>query len=344
MSKIVRSLYIARQPEPGPLLADTYELRETPWPELADGEILVRTIYLSVDAGSRGMLDDRGPYVFKLHPGDAAVGSGTVGEVVESRNSAFPPGTFISTRLAAWSSHLKLDPASAAAGVSIADPALAPLDAYAGVLGLTGFTAYTGVFLNLPLNAGETAVISAAAGAVGAIAGQFAKIRGARVIGIAGGAEKCDYVRSLGFDDCIDYRADLEGGLQRACPDGIDFYFENVGGRIQEVVLGMMRKYGRMSFCGQVSQYSGEGAGPGPNLMDVVLQELTLKGFLCLPTYADSFDRFREETAAWIAEGRVRHDSSIVAGLENAHEAVNSLTSGKNFGKQLIQVSADPTR
>ncbi|MBV9842769.1 MAG: NADP-dependent oxidoreductase [Sphingomonadaceae bacterium] len=339
----ITSVYVARLPEPGPLTFETYDLREEATPELDDREILIRVIYLSVDAGSRGMLDDRGAYVLKLKPGMQAIGTGAVGEVVESRHPDFPIGSFAATIFARWGSHMKAAPDDPASPVFAVDPQVAPLDAHLGALGLTGFTAYTGIFLNLPLAAGETAVISAAAGAVGAVAGQYAKIRGARVIGIAGGSDKCEYVRSLGFDDCIDYRSDLEAGLRRACPDGIDFYFENVGGDIQRLVLSMMRRYGRMSFCGQIAQYAGEGEPPGPNLMRVVLQELTLKGFLCMPTYTEKFGQFRAETMAWLKEGRVRHDSSVIYGLENAHEAVNALSAGRNVGKQLIQVAVDPT-
>lgn len=339
----ITTLHVARLPEPGPLTPDTYELHRTAAPQLDGREILIRVIYLSVDAGSRGMLDDRGSYVFKLAPGAQAIGTGAVGEVVESRHPDYPVGSFAASLFARWGSHLKLAPDDPAAPVFRVDPADGPLDAHLGALGLTGFTAYAGIFLNLPLAAGETVVVSAAAGAVGAIAGQYAKIRGARVIGIAGGPEKCAYVRSLGFDDCIDYRADPEAALRAVCPDGIDFYFENVGGDIQRIVLSMMRRHGRMSFCGQITQYAGEGEPPGPNLMAVVLQELTLKGFLSMPTYADKLPHFRAETAAWLKDGRIRHDRSIVHGLENAHEAVNALSAGRNIGKQLIQVSPDPT-
>ncbi|MET0986238.1 MAG: NADP-dependent oxidoreductase [Steroidobacteraceae bacterium] len=337
-------LHIAQLPPAGPLTSAVYERRTLPLPEIRDRECLLRVIYLSVDAGSRGMLDQASPYVRKLKAGDVAGGSGCVAEVIASRHPEYPRGTFVATMFASWQSHLVVAPDKMGPLLYTVDPALAPLSAYVGILGVTGFTAYAGVFLTVPLKAGETAVISAASGAVGSAAGQFAKIAGARVIGITGGTDKFEYLKSLGFDACVDYRTDLSGALRAACPDGIDFYFENVGGEVQRAVFALMRDFGRMAFCGQIAQYSGEGEPSGPNLMNVVLKRLTLKGFLCLPDSQDHYAEFFTRACEWYRSGRLRQHTAITEGLENAHEAVNALISGRHLGKQVIRVARDPTR
>lgn len=333
------SLRIARLPEPGPLTADTYDLVDGPMPVCGEGECLLRLIYLSVDAGSRAMLDDRSDYVLKRGIGDSPTGSGAVGQVLVSHHPDYAPGDFVRIRYASWQSHLVVAPARMH-GLAKIDLDEVPLDAHLGLLGLAGFTAYVGIFGLFEIRPGETVVISAAAGAVGSIAGQFAKIAGARVIGIAGGQEKCAFVRDeLGFDDCLDYRGDLAQQLAKACPDGVDVYFENVGGEIQRIVFEHMRDFGRIAMCGQVAQYSGQGEPDGPNLMTVVLKRLNLRGFLAADDFSE-FPTFIERTSRWYAEGRLKHHSSIVTGLENAYEAVNNLTTGRSRGKQLIQVSA----
>jgi NADPH-dependent curcumin reductase CurA len=213
-----------------------------------------------------------------------------------------------------------------------------------GALGLVGFTAYIGIFEIGRPRPGETVLVSAAAGATGALAGQFARIAGARVVGIAGGAVKCDFVKAgLGFDDCIDYKqGDLPAALRSACPNGVDVYYENVGGEIQKAAFGLLNNFGRVALCGQVAQYSGQGESPGPNLMGLVLKRATVRGFLAMD-HMERHAEFIEKASNWYAEGRLKHHATLITGLKNIHEAINSLVAGRNIGKQLCQVSADPT-
>ncbi|MEZ5687486.1 MAG: NADP-dependent oxidoreductase [Caenibius sp.] len=219
------------------------------------------------------------------------------------------------------------------------------MDAYAGILGTSGFTAYAGVFGMFDLQPDECFVVSAAGGAVGTAAGEFAKLRGARVIGIAGGKDKCrTLIDRLGFDAAVDYKADLGGGLDTVCPDGIDFYFENVGGEVQREVFARMRNNGRIAMCGQVAQYTGGGQADGPNLMSVILRQLSIRGFLSTITFSELIPQFERDVAAWLREGKVSNLTTIINGMENAHEAINNLVSGQIVGKQLLQFSEDPTR
>lgn len=337
------AVYFAKTPQPGPLTADVFEFRPIAIPELNEGEILVRTIYISLDAGSRAQLDDRGGYVFKTPLGQMPASSGIVGEIVKSRNPAWKAGDLVSTFFGSWQRYHVFDPAKELFFNRL-NPADGPLAIHLGALGLVGITAFIGMTQVGKPKAGETVLVSAAAGATGALAGQFAKIAGARVIGIAGGEAKCKFVKTeLGFDDCIDYkRGDIRANIKAACPDGVDVYFENVGGEIQKAVFEQMNVFGRIAMCGQIGQYSGEGEAPGPNLMCTVLQRLTIQGFLCSDHF-DKYGTFIETVTRWYKEGRVSHHATITQGLENIHEAINSLVGGGNIGKQLCQVSPDPT-
>jgi NADPH-dependent curcumin reductase CurA len=332
----------ARTPQPGPLTADVLACGVEPIRALADGQIIVRSIYLSIDAGSRAQLDDRGPYVTKTPLGKPLSLSGCVGEVVASRHADWQAGDLVAT-IGARSQEYQVIDASKQRVIPV-DPAQGPLAMHLGALGMVGLTAYVGIFEVGKPQAGETVLVSAAAGATGSLAGQFAKIAGARVVGIAGGADKCAFVKDeLGFDDCVDYKAgDLRAALAAACPDGVDVYYENVGGEIQKAAFEQLNEFARVAMCGMVGQYSGEGEAPGPNLMFTVLKRVTLRGFLASDHW-DLFDRFRDDTARWFRQGRIRHYATITRGLENLHEAINSLSTGKNVGKQLCQVADEPT-
>ncbi|WP_313024410.1 NADP-dependent oxidoreductase [Pseudomonas lopnurensis] len=331
-----------RQAEPGLLTADTFALERKPLPPLREGEILIRTIYLSIDAGSRAQFDDRADYVIKAVLGKVPGSSGAVGEVVESRHRDWRSGDLLVTPHARWQLYQVAAPAAEPLLRRI-DPGMGPLAMHLGALGMVGFTAYIGIFHVGRPQPGETLLVSAAAGATGALAGQFGRIAGARVVGIAGGAEKCAFVRErLGFDACIDYKAgNLDQAIRAACPQGVDVYYENVGGAIQHAAFAAMNDFGRIALCGQVGQYSGAGAQAGPNLMTAVLKRLQIQGFLAMD-HLDRHATFHDSAAAWYRAGQLQHHATLTQGLENIHEAINSLMAGRNIGKQLCQVSAEP--
>jgi NADPH-dependent curcumin reductase CurA len=331
----------ARVPDPGPLTADVFTWEKKPVAPPQEGELLVRTIYLSIDAGSRAQLDDRGDYVIKATIGKVIGSSGAVAEVVESRHPDWRPGDLLATTLARWQRYQTVVPDRQP--VFRVDPKDGPIAMHLGTLGMVGFTAYIGIMEVAKPQPGETVLISAAAGATGALAGQFAKISGARVVGIAGGWEKCAFVKSeLGFDDCIDYKhGDIRASIRAACPDGIDVYYENVGGEIQKAAFEQMNDFGRIAMCGMVGQYSGEGEAPGPNLMFMVLKRITMRGFLA-GDHMERHQEFIDNATRWYRQGRLKHHATVTKGLENIHEAINSLTAGRNVGKQLCQVGDEP--
>lgn len=332
----------AKTPAPGPLTADVFRWETKPVPPLNEGELLVRNIYLSIDAGSRAQLDDRGEYVIKTAIGKVPGSSGAVAEVVESRHPEWQTGDLLATTYARWQQYQTIDPARQPLLLRV-DPAAGPLPMYLGALGMVGFTAYVGIFEIAKPQPGETVLVSAAAGATGSLAGQFAKIAGARVVGIAGGPQKCAIVKEdFGFDDCIDYRqGDIRESIRDACPNGIDVYYENVGGEIQQAAFEQMNDFGRIAMCGMVGQYSGEGEAPGPNLMRVILKRLTVRGFLA-NDFIDRHPEFIARATQWYREGKLKHHATVTGGLDNIHEAINSLVNGGNIGKQLCQVADEP--
>jgi len=328
----------AREAPPGPLSADVFAVERKPLPRLQDGEVLVRTLYLSIDAGSRAQLDDRSDYVIKAPLGKVPGSSGAVAEVVDSRHPAWQAGDLLVTGHARWQLYQVLKPSSDPLLRRI-DPSLGPLDLHLGALGMVGFTAYIGVFEVGQVRSGDTLLVSAAAGATGSLAGQFGKIAGARVVGIAGGASKCTLVRDeLGLDACVDYKnGDLGSALRKACPEGVDVYYENVGGSVQQAAFACLNDFGRVALCGQIGQYSGEGASPGPNLMVAVLKRLSIRGFLAMD-HLPQYDEFLQSASRWYQEGRLVHRCTVTHGLENIHEAINSLVSGQNIGKQVCKL------
>ena len=332
-----RAVQVNRLPEPGPLAADTFTIVEQPLPPLNDGDLLMRVIYLSIDAGSRGQLDDRGDYVIKTAPGQVMSGSGAVGQVLESRHPQWQAGDYLATTVSRWSSVVRLKGDTPL--LTRIDPKVAPLEAYLGILGMVGFTAWVGMTNIARASAKDCVLVSAAAGATGSAAGQFAKASGARVIGIAGGATKCQWVeQELGFDQCIDYKSeDIAAAIANRCPTGIDVYYDNVGGTIQQAAFDAMNTHGRLVLCGMVGQYSGEGEAPGPNLMAAIIKRLTLTGFLANDHIA-LFPEFQAIALDLYQQGKLKHQATVTKGIENIHEAINSLTSGKNTGKQLCQI------
>ena len=312
-----------------------FEPCEIPAPK--EGQILVRTVYQSIDAGSRAMLDRTG-YVVNMKPGEL-VGSSLIGQVMESRHPDYTPGDYVHGH-GRWARYLLLNPARLGARCYRIVPK-APLSAYLGIFGFTGFTAWIGMALIGKPEPSQTVVVSAAAGAVGLAACQIGKIMEARIVGIAGGPEKCALLsQEIGCDAVVDYKAgDLGLQLDAACPDGIDVYFENVGGETQRAVLPRMNNFGRVPLCGQIAQY-GDDAQQGPNWFVLTLKRLLAQGFLA-SDHMEHFAPFIAQAEEWHAKGVYRNRVTVTEGLENAADAVNSLVTGRNIGKQMIQIGPE---
>lgn len=329
---------ILRHRPSGPPRESDFEVRQDPLPSPAAGEVLVRTVFLSLDPYMRGRLSDRPSYAAPVQIGEVMTGE-TVGEVIASADPRFASGDLVSGARG-WSTH---NLARAETLAKLPRPAPAPLSAYLGVLGMPGTTAYSGMTDIGRPKAGETVVVSAASGAVGSVAGQLAKRAGARVVGVAGGPEKCLYVQEeLGFDDCVDHRAlDLAGELSAACPKGIDVYFENVGGRVQEAVFSLLNPFARVVMCGMVSQYNEAELPPGPNLGFVVGKRVLIQGMI-VSDKPERFAEWRALAGPWVADGSLRYREDVVSGLEQAPAALAALLEGGNFGKLVVRVGADP--
>jgi NADPH-dependent curcumin reductase CurA len=321
----------------GKLEESHFELRQGPIPAPEDGQVLVRSVLLSLDAANRAWM--QGPtYTAPVNPGDVMHG-GAVCEVVESRSDRFAPGDVVQCG-AGWQQYAALDARQVA---PCADHR--PLSRLLSVMGVAGKTAYHGL-LHVPgIEAGETLLVSAAAGSVGSLVGQIGKIKGAHVVGIAGGAEKCAWVvDELGFDACIDYKGqDVPTGLREHCPDGIDVYFDNVGGKILQAALFNMKLHGRISCCGAVSQYDGgtlESPVGVPGLL--VVKRIRMEGFIVsdFPQHEAAAER---DLAAWSADGSLKVVEDIIDGLENAPRGLIGLLAGENRGKRMIRVGPDPS-
>lgn len=332
-----RAVVLRRRPVGAPT-PDIFAIEESAIPTPAEGQVLTRTIWLSIDPYMRGRLSDAKSYAAPVPIGGVMEGE-TIGEVVTSRAPGFAPGDIV-VGPRGWASHLVSDTKF----LTKLPRDGAPLSTYLGVLGMPGTTAYSGMTDIGRPKAGETVVISAASGAVGSVAGQLAKRAGARVVGVAGGAEKCLYVQeTLGFDECIDHRAlDLKAALNDACPKGIDVYFENVGGELQRLVFPRLNAFGRVVMCGMVAEYNDTEPRPGPNLMMVVRNRLHIQG-LIVSDKPERFAEWRALATPWVRDGSLKYREDIIEGLENAPEALVGILGGKNFGKLLVRVGADPT-
>lgn len=336
-----RSVVLRRRPQGEPVPED-FEVIEDAIPTPAEGEIVTRTIYLSLDPYMRGRLSEAKSYAKPVAIGEVMTGE-TVGEVVASAHPDYAPGDIV-VGPRGWSTHCVSAGTSAwGAALSKLRKGEAKLSYYLGILGMPGVTAYSGMTDIGQPKAGETVVVSAASGAVGSVVGQLAKRAGARAVGIAGGADKCRFVREeLGFDDCIDHRApDLRKALAAACPKGVDVYFENVGGAVQAAVFPLLNDFGRMVMCGMVAEYNNTEPAPGPNLMSVVRKRLRIEG-LIVSDKPERFDEWRKLAAPWVMDGSLRYREDVVEGLDHAAEAFIGLLSGKNFGKLVVRVGAEP--
>jgi NADPH-dependent curcumin reductase len=328
-----RQILLKSRPEGAPGL-DNFELVESPVPKPGEGEVLMRTLYLSLDPYMRGRMNAAKSYAKPAAVGEPMVG-GTVGEIVASRNPKFSVGDIVLS-YGGWQEYAL----SSGTALRKLDPAAAPVSTALGVLGMPGMTAYVGLLEIGQPKPGETVVVAAASGAVGSVVGQIAKIKGSRAVGIAGGADKCRFVTGeLGFDACVDHRApDSARALEAACPKGIDVYFENVGGAVQQTVWPLLNDFARIPVCGLIAQYNSRTPMPGPDMFSVLRKRLMLRGFIVSDFAAKQGD-FLREAGEWVRAGRLKYREDIVDGLAQAPAAFLGLLQGKNFGKMLVRVA-----
>jgi len=332
MEGVSREIRLVARPQgfPG---EDLFEVAETPIPDPADGQLLIRNAYFSVDPYMRPRMNDVRSYVAPFTLGEAMTG-GAVGQVVVSRTKAHPEGSWVLHSLG-WREWALSD----GSGLRSIDPSVAPVSTSLGVLGMPGLTAYYGLFeLGAPKE-GETVFVSGAAGAVGSTVGQMAKIAGCRVIGSAGSEEKLAWLRELGFDAAFNYRERKpREALAELAADGIDIYFDNVGGDHLEAAIGALRARGRVVACGSISRYNDVEPASGPrNMFMVVTKRLRIQGYI-VSDHFDRFGEFYEQAVEWVGDGRLRYRETVIEGIENAPHAFVGLLRGENIGKMLVKV------
>lgn len=333
-----KQFLLTSRPE-GEATAGNFTLVETPIPALADGQVLVRHHYLSLDPYMRGRMDDRKSYAPPQPLNQVMIG-GTVGEVVDSRSPHFATGDHV-VGMGGWQQYSIVDAAQRGALRKV-DTSRIPMTAFLGAVGMPGVTAWYGLTKIIEAKAGQTIAVSAASGAVGSVVGQLAKMRGCRAVGFAGGREKCDYVvNELGFDACIDYKAHADAkslyrALKEATPDGVDGHFENVGGTVLDVTLGRMKDFGRIAVCGMISGYDGKPI-PLQNPSLILTSRLRVQGFI-VSEHMDVWPEALTELGAGVATGKLKYRETVAEGIESAPEAFLGLLRGKNFGKQLVKL------
>lgn len=339
-SKTNRRVVLAQRPDGLPN-DNTLRLEQAAIPQAGAGEMLLRTVFLSLDPYMRGRMNDAKSYAEPMKIGEVMTGQ-VVAEVVSSNLERYAPGDYVLSR-SGWQDYAISDGAEVLnLGKDPKNPSWS-----LGVLGMPGYTAYAGLLHIGEPKPGETVVVAAASGPVGATVGQIAKLKGCRVVGVAGGADKCAHVvDTLGFDACIDHKAkDFSGQLKDACPDGIDVYFENVGGKVLYAVLPLLNAFARMPVCGVVSWYnlSGLPEGPdfGPAIMGAILRmKVKVQGFIIFDSFPkDTYNAFVRDMSKWLAEGKIEYKEQIVEGLENAPNALNDLLLGNSFGKMVVKVA-----
>lgn len=338
MPSTARHWYFNQRPT-GDIDVNTLKLREESIPALGQGEFLVRSVYMSLDATNRVWLSDWDIYMEPVRIGERMRGF-IVGEIVQSRHPGYAEGDLVAG-LSSWSDYIvgteamfqKLPPI----------PGLKLADAF-GVLMVAGPTALVGLMEIGQPKPGDTVVVTAAAGAVGMLVGQIAKIHGCRTIGIAGGPEKCQWLkREMGYDEVVDYKHDnVVERLRALAPDGVDVHFENVGGEVLDAGLTVMKNFGRVVICGLISTYNASGPVPGPYMFrNLIMRRLTVQGFVILD-YLDRYPEFQQKLAGWMLEGRLKYRLHVVDGLENAVDALKLLYSGGNHGKLMVRIGPDP--
>ena len=333
-----RQILLVNRPDGEPRESD-FALVESPVPEPGAGQFLCRTIYLSLDPYMRGRMSAAASYTRPAELGKVMVG-GTVSQVVRSMHAGFAAGDLV-LGYDGWQEYAVSD----GQGVRKLDPRQGPLSYALGVLGMPGMTAYVALLDTGRPKTGETVVVSAASGAVGSVVGQIARIKGCRAVGIAGSDEKCSFVvNELHFDACINRRTeDLDRALGKACPGGIDVYYDNVAGPVLEAVLRHINRGARIPLVGLISQYNAAKPPPGPNLMPLLVKRALIQGFI-VSDHEDRRGDFLRDVSGWLREGKLRYKEDVVQGLENAPRAFLGLFQGKNFGKLIVQVSPDPTK
>ena len=336
MTAVNRQFRLAARPVGLPKRSD-WNLTEEPVPEPGDGEFLVKILYISLDPAMRGWMNEGRSYIAPVGIGEV-MRAGAVGQVVASKHSGFAAGDHVYGGFGVQEYAL-----SKADGVTKLDPGLAALPAYLGALGMPGMTAYFGLLEIGKPKAGQTVVVSGAAGAVGMVVGQIARIVGCRVVGIAGGAEKCRYlVAELGFDAAIDYKTqDARKALREHCPNGIDVFFDNVGGDILDAALANLARHARIVLCGAVSQYNNTTAIKGPsNYLSLLINRASMTGMVVFD-YADRYPEAFKAIAGWLAAGKLKSREDIAAGFANFPETLLKLFAGENRGKLILQVAAE---
>lgn len=334
-----RQILLAARPV-GMIKESDFSHREVPLPTPKDGEFLVRNIYLSLDPTIRGWMNETDTYLPAIKIGEVMRGGG-IGEVVESRHAAYKPGDVVFGMIG-WQDY-SIGRGNDPMPMMILPKGI-PLTAALSVFGITGMTAYFGLLDIGQPKPGETVVVSGAAGAVGSIVGQIAKIKGCRAVGLAGTDQKCKWVTAdLGFDACINYKTENIGArLKATCPKGIDVYFDNVGGDTLDTVLAMINQRARIVLCGAISMYNAAELPPGPkNYISLVIQRARMEGFI-ITDYLDRFQEAAMQIGQWLGEGKLQYAVDIVPGLENATTAINRLFTGANTGKLIVQIAEEP--
>ena len=333
MSTLVNHQFrLAKRPV-GMVQRSDFEYAQAPVAEPGEGEVLVKILYISLDPAMRGWMNEGKSYVPPVGIGEV-MRAGAVGRVIASRDPNLAVGDHVVGVLGVQEYAV-----AKAKGLTKVDPKLVPLPVYLGTLGMPGMTAYFGLLEIGQPKAGETVVVSGAAGAVGQVVGQIAKIKGCRVVGIAGGADKCAYLRSIGFDAAIDYKhEDVKAALKQHCPKGVDVYFDNVGGEILDIVLTQLAMHARIVICGAISQYN-ESKMKGPsNYMSLLVNRAMMKGMVVFD-YASRYGEAAREMAGWMATGQLKTREDVVAGLETFPETLLKLFKGENTGKLVLKVA-----
>ena len=333
-----RRVVLLRRPPGEPAEAD-FRIEEVPVAAPGPREVLVRIVYLSLDPYMRGRMRDAASYAAPVGIGEVMTG-GTVGEVVASNHPGFKAGDIVEDRLG-WQEY------AVASGASLrkVDPTLAPISTANGVLGMPGMTAYFGLLEVGRPKAGETVVVSAASGAVGQIVGQLAKISGCRAVGVAGGSKKCAFVKqTLGLDECVDYKAakDLTAAIRAASPNGVDVYFDNVGGAVSDAVFLNLNFFSRVALCGSISQYNAAVPEMGPRLLGLFVgRRVNLRGFI-VSDFAGKWGPAMRQMGEWVRAGIIKYKEDIVEGIEKAPRAFIGLLRGENFGKLQVKLGPEP--
>lgn len=331
-----KQILLAKRPTglPG---TETWKLQESPIPIADEGEVVIQQHYISLDPAMRGWLNDVRSYIPPVAVGDV-MRAGSVGVVIDSKHPKYKVGD----TLTGWGGVQQYALSDGTNWYPV-DPSLAPMPVYISTLGMPGMTAYFGALEVGKIAEGETLLVSGAAGAVGSVVGQIGKIKGCRVVGIAGGPDKCQYITNdLGFDAAIDYKNEsVYQGIKRTCPDGIDVYFDNVGGDILDAALSRINRHARIVICGAISQYNNEGPVKGPsNYLSLLVNRATMQGMVVMD-YAKDYGKAALEMGQWIFEGKLKSKEDIYTGIEHFHETFLKLFSGEKMGKLILKVLED---